>query len=338
MTNVAIVILNFNGKNFLEQFLPSVLNYSEGAKIVVADNCSTDQSAEFVKNKFPQIEVIQLNENKGFCGGYNTVLKQVEAKYYVLLNSDVEVTPDWLRPVIDLMESNPGIAAAQPKILSYRDKIKFEYAGAAGGLIDILSYPFCRGRLFNSMEDDHGQYNDTVPIFWASGACLFIRADRYHEMNGLDEDFFAHMEEIDLCWRLTRSGHSIFYQGQSTVYHVGGGTLSASNPRKTYFNFRNGLSLLVKHQRFSSLIWKFPLRILLDWVAALHFLSTGSAVHAKAVIIAHLSFVKNIRHEIIKRAAVARLVNGFDSAISYQGLIVFDYFLWGKKSIDKLKF
>jgi len=337
MTKVAIVVLNFNGKNFLQQFLPSVQRLSDDAKIVIADNGSTDQSAEFVREKFPEIEVIQLHENKGFCGGYNAVLKKVQATYYVLLNSDVEVTPNWLQPVIQLMDNDVTIAAAQPKILSHRNKNKFEYAGAAGGLIDILGYPFCRGRLFTTMEEDHGQYNDTIPIFWASGACLFIRADRYHEMGGFDEDFFAHMEEIDLCWRLTRAGHAIFYQGKSTVYHVGGGTLSASNPRKTYFNFRNGLSLLVKHQRISSLLWKFPLRILLDWVAALHFLSTGSAVHGKAVIIAHLSFMKKIRLEIRKRAATARQVKGFKSAPMFKGLIVFEFFLFGRKSVDKLK-
>jgi GT2 family glycosyltransferase len=337
MTKVAIVILNFNGKHFLQQFLSSVLVNSVGAKIIIADNGSTDQSAEFVKETFPEIEVIRLAENKGFCGGYNTVLKQVQASYYVLLNSDVEVTPNWLQPVIGLMDRDPAIAAAQPKILSHRNKNKFEYAGAAGGLIDMLGYPFCRGRMFDSLEEDSGQYNDTVPIFWASGACLFIRADRYQEIGGLDEDFFAHMEEIDLCWRLTRAGHSIFYQGQSTVYHVGGGTLSASNPRKTYLNFRNGLSLLVKHQRFSSLIWKFPLRILLDWAAALHFLFTGSGIHAQAVIIAHLSFMKRIRHEIVKRAAVAHQLKNFHNGNTYRGLIVFDYFLFGKKSVKKLK-
>jgi GT2 family glycosyltransferase len=337
MTKVAIVILNFNGKNFLQQFLPSILQFSGDAEIVLADNGSTDQSAEFVKEKFPEIEVIQLNENKGFCGGYNVVLKRIQATYYVLLNSDVEVTPNWLQPVIQLMDSDRTIAAAQPKILSHRNKNKFEYAGAGGGLIDMLGYPFCRGRVFNHLEEDHGQYNDTVPVFWASGACLFIRADRYHEMGGLDEDFFAHMEEIDLCWRLNRAGHAIFYQGKSTVYHVGGGTLSASNPRKTYFNFRNGLSLLVKHQRISTLLWKFPLRILLDWVAALHFLSIGSGIHAKAVIIAHLSFMKRFRHEIVKRAATARLIKGFKSTNVFRGLIVFEYFLFGKKSTDKLK-
>ncbi len=337
MTKVAIVILNFNGKHFLKQFLPSVVSHSAGAKIIVADNGSTDQSAEYVKETFPEVEVIRLDENKGFCGGYNTVLKQVQATYYVLLNSDIEVTPNWLPPLIDLLDSDPTIAAAQPKILSHRDKNKFEYAGAAGGLIDTLGYPFCRGRMFDYLEEDHGQYDDTIPVFWASGACLFIRADRYHETGGLDEDFFAHMEEIDLCWRLTRAGHTIFYQGQSTVYHVGGGTLSASNPRKTYLNFRNGLSLLVKHQRFSSLIWKFPLRILLDWAAALHFLLMGSGVHAKAVIVAHLSFMKRIRHEIAKRAIVADQVKTFYTGNTYRGLIVFDYFLLGRKSAKNLK-
>lgn len=335
MTKVAVVILNFNGKHFLQQFLPSVQNYSAGAKIIVADNGSTDQSAEFVKEKFPEIEVIRLEENRGFCGGYNTVLKQVSATYYVLLNSDVEVTPRWLEPVIDLMEKDPLIAAAQPKILSQRARNKFEYAGAAGGQIDMLGYPFCRGRMFESLEDDHGQFDDTVPVFWASGACLFVRARCFHDMDGLDEDFFAHMEEIDLCWKLARAGHSIYYQGKSTVYHVGGGTLSASNPRKTYFNFRNGLSLLVKHQRISSLVWKFPLRLFLDWVAALHFLTIGSGIHAKAVIVAHLSFLKRFRREINKRKTVARKVKSFEVPHIYRGLIVFQYFLLGKRTSPK---
>ncbi len=338
MSTVAVVILNFNGKHFLQQFLPSVVNFSGEAKIIVADNGSTDQSAEFVKQNFPAVEVIALPSNKGFCGGYNTVLKHVQAKYYVLLNSDVEVTPGWLNPVIDMMEKKPAIAAAQPKILSHRHKNKFEYAGAAGGQIDVLGYPFCRGRVFDSIEEDIGQYNDTTEIFWASGACFFVRANRYHEMGGLDEDFFAHMEEIDLCWKLGRAGYSIFYQGQSTVYHVGGGTLSVSNPRKTYLNFRNGLSLLVKHQRITSLAWKFPLRILLDWAAALHFLVSGSGIHAKAVIIAHLSFMRRFGHEIKKRTIVARQMKNFKAGKVYSGLIVFDYFLFKKKSSRDLKF
>jgi GT2 family glycosyltransferase len=333
MTKVALVILNFNGKHFLEKFLPSVVAYSEGASIIVADNGSTDSSSDFVEKGFPEIEVIRLPENKGFCGGYNAVLRQVQATYYVLLNSDVEVTPNWLPPLIDLMDSNPAIAASQPKILSHKARNKFEYAGAAGGQIDLLGYPYCRGRLFDFVEDDKGQYDDTIPIFWASGACLVVRADRFHEMGGLDEDFFAHMEEIDLCWKLARAGHSIFYQGKSTVYHVGGGTLSASNPRKTYFNFRNGLSLLVKHQRVSSLAWKFPLRILLDWVAALHFLTVGAGPHGRAILVAHLSFARRINHEIKKRAALARHLKSFEARRIYKGLIVFDYFLFGKKII-----
>lgn len=337
MTQVAVVILNYNGKNFLQQFLPSVINFSDGARIIVADNGSTDGSADFIKNEFKNIEVITLKENRGFCGGYNTALKQVEASFYVLLNSDVEVTQGWLMPIIELMQEDTSIAAAQPKILSYRSKNKFEYAGAGGGQIDILGYPFCRGRLFDSIEEDQGQYNDATEIFWASGACMFVRADRFHEMGGLDEDFFAHMEEIDLCWKLARSGHKIYYYGQSTVYHVGGGTLSASNPRKTYFNFRNGLSLLLKHQRISSLLWKLPLRILLDWAAALHFLVSGSGVHGKAVIIAHLSFIRRFGHEMKKRSLTGKQLNNFKTANIYPGLIVFDYFLSGKKTYKGLK-
>ncbi len=337
MTQVAVVILNYNGKNFLQQFLPSVISFSDGARIIVADNGSTDGSADFVKGNFTNVEVITIKENKGFCGGYNTALKQVEATYYVLLNSDVEVTPGWLTPIVEMMQSDPSIAAAQPKILAYRSKNKFEYAGAAGGEIDTLGYPFCRGRLFDSIEEDKGQYNDITEIFWASGACMFVRAARFHEMGGLDEDFFAHMEEIDLCWKLSRSGHKIIYNGKSTVYHVGGGTLSASNPRKTYFNFRNGLSLLLKHQRISSLVWKLPMRMLLDWIAAIHFLITGSGTHAKAVIIAHLSFIRRFGREMKKRTLTGNQIKSFRSASIYPGFIVFDYFLSGKKTYKDLK-
>src|SRR5258707_5583626 len=336
MTKVAVVILNFNGKHFLQQFLPSVVSTSADAKIVVADNGSTDGSADFVKKEFPNVDVISLSKNKGFCGGYNEVLKQVQAKYYVLLNSDVEVTSGWLSPIVELMDCDRSIAAAQPKILSQRSKNKFEYAGAAGGEIDILGYPFCRGRLFDSIEEDLGQYNDEAEIFWASGACMFVRADLYYQMGGLDEDFFAHMEEIDLCWKLSRAGYKIFYCGKSTVYHVGGGTLSASNPRKTYFNFRNGLSLLIKHQRLSSLIWKFPLRILLDWVAAIHFLLIGSGIHTQAVIIAHLSFIRRFGHEMKKRAITKRQIGNFRTANIYRGLIVLDYFVGRKKTYKDL--
>jgi hypothetical protein len=332
MSKVAIVILNFNGKHFLQEFLPSVMKFSAGAKIIVADNGSTDGSGEFVEKNFSQAELIRLKENKGFCGGYNEVLRQIEATYYVLLNSDVEVTNGWLDPIIDLFDSDPSVAAAQPKILSQKEKNKFEYAGAGGGLIDMMAYPFCRGRLFDSIEEDRGQYNDTCEIFWASGACLFVRATLYHEMGGLDEDFFAHMEEIDLCWKLKRTGHKIQYVGKSCVYHVGGGTLSALNPRKTYFNFRNGLSLLFKHQPMSTLIWKLPFRILLDWAASLHFLASGSAGHAKAVMIAHLSFVARFARECRKRNALLKMAPHFEVESVYKGLIVFNYFVKGKKT------
>jgi len=337
MTKVAIVILNFNGKNFLEQFLPAMVTHSREVSLYVVDNCSSDDSVSFLNQTYPQIKLILLKENLGFCGGYNLALKQIQSTYYVLINSDVEVTHGWLDPVIDMMDQNVAIAAAQPKILSYHAKNKFEYAGAAGGLIDTLAYPFCRGRIFNSLEEDHGQYNDEVPVFWASGACLFIRAEPFHQMGGLDEDFFAHMEEIDLCWKLHRAGYLVYYQGKSTVYHVGGGTLSASNPRKTYLNFRNGLSLLWKHERFSKLIWKFPVRIILDWAAALHFLSLGSGIHAKAVLIAHLSFLRRIKHEFLKRASTAGMLNNFDVGNIYKGSVVLDYFLFGKKNIDQFK-
>ena len=240
MTKTAVVILNYNGEKFLREFLPVVIKLSGNAKIVVADNGSTDLSVELLKQKFPTVELIRLDNNYGFCGGYNRALKQVEAEYYVLLNSDVEVTPEWLEPLVALLDSSSDIAAAQPKVLSYNDKDHFEYAGAAGGFMDSLGYPFCRGRLFDITEKDTGQYNDTREVFWATGACLIIRSAVYHKLGGLDEDFFAHMEEIDLCWKVQRAGHKVYYCGTSHVFHVGGGTLSKSNPRKTYYNLRNG--------------------------------------------------------------------------------------------------
>ncbi|HCW06770.1 MAG TPA: dTDP-Rha--alpha-D-GlcNAc-pyrophosphate polyprenol alpha-3-L-rhamnosyltransferase [Cytophagales bacterium] len=337
MTKVAVVILNYNGKNYLEQFLPGVLAFSGDAKVIVADNCSTDGSAIFLRENFPSVELIQLNENKGFCEGYNAVLKQIVANYYVLLNSDVAVTEEWLTPIIELLDSDPSIAACQPKILSYQAKNKFEYAGAGGGQIDFLGYPFCRGRIFNTTEADRDQYNDTLPVFWASGACMVVRSDRYHEMGGLDEDFFAHMEEIDLCWKFWRSGNKVYYQGKSAVYHVGAGTLPVTNPKKTYLNFRNGLSLLIKHQRIAALVWKLPLRILLDWSACLHFILTGGVIHAKAVVIAHLSLLKRLSHELVKRAATKKQIKNFKVENIHHRLIVFEYFLRGKKTFGEIK-
>lgn len=336
MIETAVVILNYNGKHFLQQFLPGVIAHSGNAKIIVADNASTDDSVSFLKANFSnQVEIILLDSNRGYCGGYNAALNQVEATYYVLLNSDVEVTAGWIDPVISLFRQDPSIAAAQPKILSYHTRDEFEYAGAAGGFIDSLGYPFCRGRIFNSFEKDSGQYNDTRQIFWATGACLFIRASVFHQHNGFDEYFFAHMEEIDLCWRIQQTGMKIFYTGSSHVYHVGGGTLAKSNPRKTYFNFRNGLSLLVKNLPTTQLFWKIPLRLMLDWVAAVKFLLTGFPADAWAVAKAHGSFIKNLRREYSKRSLPTQITS---IGTIYKGLLLTSYYLKGKRYFSDLRF
>jgi GT2 family glycosyltransferase len=337
MNEVAIVILNYNGKHFLQQFLPSVIQFSADAIIIVADNGSADGSADFVASSFPSVRLVRITTNRGFCGGYNFALKQIDATYYVLLNSDVEVTKDWLRPVVELFQSDSTIAAIQPKVLSFKHKSEFEYAGAAGGLIDSLGYPFCRGRIFNSVEKDKDQYNDTVPIFWATGACHFVRASLYHQLGGLDEDYFAHMEEIDFCWRLQRAGHQIYYQGKSTVFHVGGGTLSAASPKKTYLNFRNGLSLIFKHLSTSELIWKLPLRLLLDWMAALKFLLQPSPKDALAVLKAHVVFFANITTELAKRRKLALQLGTFKVKQIYPNWLVVDYFLLGRRAFNRLK-
>ena len=337
MTELVVVILNYNGRNFLQQFLPLVIANSGSAKIIIADNGSTDDSISILENQFKKsVEVIKIGSNLGFCGGYNYALKQVQSEFYVLLNSDVEVTPGWIDPIIKLFKSDSSIAAAQPKILSYHNKDKFEYAGAGGGFIDALGYPFCRGRIFETLEKDLGQYNDTRPIFWATGACLFIRSNMYHGAGGLDEDFFAHMEEIDLCWRLNRAGHSIYYVGASTVYHVGAGTLSRSSPHKTYLNFRNGLSLLFKHLPANKIWWKFPIRSGLDMIAALKFLFQGSPADCWAVIKAHGSFWWRFRSNLKKRRILQMQVQHYNVTNQYPGSIIAAYYLLGKKTFKDL--
>lgn len=271
-SELAIVILNYNTCHLLNTYLPSVVKYSEGHRIVFVDNASKDDSVNFVKQVFPQIEVIQLEENFGFTGGYNRALKQIDAKYYCLLNTDVEVTQGWIEPIINLMQSDEKIAVCQPKLLSYTEKNKFEYAGAAGGFIDYLGYPFCVGRIFDKIEEDKGQYDQIREIFWASGAAFFIRSELYHAFGGLDENYFAHFEEIDLCWRLKNAGYKIYCNPNSTVYHLGGGTLNKTSPFKTYLNFRNSLLTLYKNlpqNKVDSILRK---RRILDFVAALTFL------------------------------------------------------------------
>ena len=326
---IAVVILNYNGKAHLEKFLPGIVRYSPEAKVVVADNGSTDDSITFIQKNFPPVEIIDIGKNLGFCEGYNFALTKVEADYFVLLNNDVEVTERWLAPLRDLLDGDTNIAAVQPKILSYHHKKQFEYAGAAGGFIDTLGYPFCRGRIFETTEEDNGQYNDTLPVFWATGACLMIRSKLFNDLGGFDRDFFAHMEEIDLCWRLKRLGHKIFYCGSSTVYHVGGGTLSAGNPRKTYYNFRNGLDMLIKHQRASRLLWTLPLRVVLDWVAALKFL-LGSPAHTWAVWRAHWYVLLHLGTILSKRKRLKH--TNFRVSEVYPGSIIWKYFVLGRKT------
>ena len=330
--STAVVILNYNGKAHLEKFLADVIRRSPEASIVVADNGSSDDSLTYISKNFPAVQVIDIGKNLGFCGGYNYALKKIDAEYFILLNNDVEVTEGWIRPLTDLLDKDPNIAAAQPKILSYHQRHLFEYAGAGGGFIDILGYPFCRGRIFETLEEDKGQYNDTQPVFWATGACMMIRSKLFKNLGGFDEDFFAHMEEIDLCWRLKRQGYVIAYCGSSAVYHVGGGTLSVGSPRKTYFNFRNGLDLLIKHQRGGQLLWKLPLRVVLDWVAALRFLS-GAPGNAWAVVRAHGSVLFRLGKTLSKRRELKKYLKGFKVSEIYPGILIWTYFVKKKKII-----
>ncbi|UOU97354.1 glycosyltransferase family 2 protein [Chryseobacterium daecheongense] len=287
---LAIVILNWNGKTWLEKFLPGVILFSEKAKVYVIDNLSTDDSVPYLQANFPDVGIVINNQNYGFAGGYNEGLKKINAEYYCLLNSDVEVTENWISPVLDLFERNSEIAAIQPKILSYQNKNFFEFAGAGGGLIDNLGYPYCRGRIFDDLEEDKGQYNDEMEIFWASGCCLFIRSKDFWEQNGFDARFFAHQEEIDLCWRLINTGKKIYYTGKSKVYHVGGGTLNKQNAQKTYLNIRNNLSMMLKNLPFPQLIWLIFFRLCLDGVAGIYFGVKNGFPHLWAVVRAHFGF------------------------------------------------
>ncbi|WP_219921547.1 glycosyltransferase family 2 protein [Rufibacter sp. XAAS-G3-1] len=334
--SVAVVILNWNGRRWLEQFLPSVLQNSPETEVIVADNASTDDSVAFLRQHYPQVRLIQLEENLGFCEGYNQALRQVDATYYVLLNSDVEVTLNWLVPMADLLEKNPQIAACQPKIKSFHQRSHFEYAGAAGGFLDAYGYPFCRGRLFDTLEEDQGQYDDVRPVFWATGACLFIRAKAYWEAGGLEPKFFAHMEEIDLCWRLQNLGYQIYYQGFSTVYHVGGGTLPKANPRKTFLNFRNGAALLYKNLADEEVTRILYTRLVLDGVAAAQFFLKGEWREVQAIYQAHRaffadkSFWKEKRKETESKKKTAELTGWSPQSVVWQ------YFVKGKKKFSAL--
>jgi len=323
---IAIVILNWNGKELLEQFLPSVVSFSKEATIYVADNASTDNSISFVKDNYPEITIIQNEENGGYAKGYNDALSQIKADVFCLLNSDIEVTVNWLKPIITQFESDSDIAAIQPKILDYKDKSKFEYAGAGGGFIDKYGYPYCRGRVFDTIETDTNQYNDTINIFWASGACFFIKSDVFHNLNRFDEDYFAHQEEIDLCWRIQNAGHKIKYVGTSTVYHVGGATLTTQNPKKTFLNFRNSLFNLVKNTPKNKGFDLIFIRLCLDGIAGVKYLFEGKPLHTLAIIKAHFSFYRNLIKMVKKRSHTPKKQNYYNTKS-----IVWDYFIANKK-------
>ena len=332
---VAVVILNWNGQHFLQKYLPSVLSSTyKNVQIIVADNASTDNSIQYLKEHFPTIKIIINPTNEGFAKGYNTALKQVSADYFVLLNSDVEVRPNWIEPIITLMESDKTIAACQPKILDEKNKTLFEYAGACGGWIDIFGYPFARGRVLEKIEADNGQYDNAIPCFWASGAAMFVKAHVYNLVGGLDEYFFAHQEEIDLCWRMQRAGYKIYIQPASVVYHVGGGTLPKGNSKKTYLNFRNNLIMLFKNTSFAALLFKLPMRFGLDALAAYKGLFSGDGGYFLAIAKAHLHFAKWIffhQSKSLQVKTVNKKLLGF-----YKGSILWQYYFKNKKTFSDI--
>ena len=334
--SVAVVILNWNGLSFLKRFLQSVVdtNYSN-LQVIVGDNASTDGSVTFLQQHFPSVQIIQNKKNYGFAEGYNRVLEQVQADYYVLLNSDVMVPENWIAPVISMMTADPSIAAAQPKIKWFDDPTRFEYAGAAGGYLDCFGFPFCRGRIFNNNELDHGQYNDPVEVFWASGAALFVKRSCWIEVGGLDPDLFAHMEEIDVCWRLKNLGYKIVFCPDAEVFHVGGGTLNSENPFKTYLNFRNNLYILQKNLKLGEAYSIIFLRFWIDLIALLHFVVTGKFKHAAAVSKAHFSFFLNIRKTAAKRKDFQKPF--LEHTGVYHSSIVWAFFINKITSFSKLK-
>lgn len=334
---ISVVILNWNGQKLLEEFLPSVVKFSKGigVEVVVVDNCSTDDSVNFVQQNFQDVRLILLPENYGYADGYNKALKEVDAEYVVLLNSDVEVTENWLLPIIDFLDKNEDVTALQPKLLAQKNKSYFEYAGAAGGYIDKYGYPFCRGRIFNNVEIDAGQYDNIQDIFWATGACLVIRLKDYFEVGGLDASFFAHMEEIDLCWRLCARGKRIVCLPQSVVYHVGGATLSETSPHKTFLNFRNNLLMLYKNIPENRLNVVLRVRCLLDIVAAFQMFASGKKDNAKAVLRARKEFNK-----IKQNYKLQRFENISQTVVTPQAIydksILWSFYIRGRKTFSKL--
>ncbi len=327
---IAVVILNWNGKELLKKFLPSVIANSKEATIYIADNASSDDSVDFVKLNYPEIKVIQNNQNGGYAKGYNDALQHIDEDLFCLLNNDIEVTKNWLSPILSEFNNNKETAIIQPKILDYKSKDYFEYAGAAGGFIDKYAYPYCRGRIFETIEKDEQQYNDNETIFWASGACLFIRKEVFQTLNGFDASFFAHMEEIDLCWRAFNLGYQTKYIGDSIVHHVGGATLQNTNPKKTYLNFRNSLYTLTKNASGNIFFLIFT-RLILDGIAGIKFLLTLKLSHTLAIFKAHFSFYSNLPRLLKMRKTLPKKENYF-----YKTSIVWAYFIAKKKKFSSL--
>ncbi|WP_158605882.1 glycosyltransferase family 2 protein [Taibaiella sp. KBW10] len=338
-SGTAVVILSYKSIAWHKLFLPKIIEQAaSGYDVVVVDHASPDNTTEYIQREFPSVKLISLQENHGFAWGYARALEQITAKYYVLLSSDFEVTDNWFPPLLAAMEQYPSLAACQPKIRFWKERASFEYAGAAGGFMDKWGYMFCRGRIFNTLEKDHHQYDDDIEVFWASGGCLMVHAERYHEVGGLDADLFAHMEEIDLCWRLKNAGYKIGAIGSSTVFHVGGSIISYGSPQKTYFNFRNNLVILTKNERTAKLLWLIPLRLVLDGVACLPFLLKGDVKNIFAVAKAHFHYYGSLRKWLKKRKVTRKLAIRPNTTGIYPHSIVQQYFLQKKDTFDKINF
>jgi GT2 family glycosyltransferase len=340
---VTISILNYNGKKYLEQYLPSLMSSIKGhsAKVIIADNASTDDSIRFLRQNYKEIEIVELIKNYGFAEGYNKGNQSIKSKYTLLLNSDIKVSQDWLQPLISFMEENDKVASVMPKIRSLNDPNSFEYAGACGGFIDRLGYPFCRGRVFNHVEEDHLQYEDVVPVFWTSGAAMMVRTDLFHNLKGFDVDYFAHQEEIDFCWRLQNLGYDCYVVPASVVYHVGGGTLAYDSPGKTYLNFRNNLATIIKNERFPYFIFVFFIRLVLDGVAGIKFLFEGKYMHTLSIIKAHLSTYFRLLPILLKRKKNYDLSQKYSMHSNSNKLqkpfsILFEFYLKGKKTFSQI--
>ncbi len=335
--DTAVVILSYNGRKWHEQFLPLIVSEARNDyEVVIIDNASTDDTLSYIHTHFPTVKTVQISVNKGFAHGYAEGLKQIQAKYYVLLSADFEVTPGWFPPLLHAMQRYPGLAACQPKIRYWRDRDFFEYAGAGGGFMDKWGYLFCRGRIFNDLERDHGQYNDDIEVFWASGGCLMVRADLYHKLGGLEPDLYAHMEEVDLCWRLKNAGYRIGYIGQSTVFHVGGSVISYGSPQKLFYNFRNSLILLLKNERARRLVWLMPLRLVLDGIAGIQMLAVGNLKGTLTIIKAHFNFYGSLGKWLKARREAQKHVTHRNTAGIFPRSIIWQYFALRKKKFSKL--